>query len=165
MHTLRDVQPMRGILLCLMVLGACAAARPAPLVVGPKPAKVRAPSVAMFAVRAVLAADTLVSTVRWTAPVDDGKGPLDSLKVNITNLSGGSHSVKFTGAALPVVAVFRQVLPFTDATWTVTAQICTFRGTSANASACVSVTGAPFVYVLAAPPAVTGASVGSIKVP
>jgi len=132
---------------------------------GPKPRPVANPRAASVAVVPAMAADTLVTTVRWTAPADDGKGPLDSLKVNINNLAaGGVLSVKFTGT-LPVQAVFRQVLPFADATWTVTAQICVFRGTSANASACVSVAGAPFVYAQAAPPAVSGASVGNVKVP
>ena len=131
---------------------------------GPKPKPVANAKTVNFVVVPAMAADTLVSTVRWTAPVDDGKGPLDSLKVNITNLSGGSLTVKFTGT-LPVQAVFRQVLPFADATWNIGAQICTFRGTSANASACVSVSAPPFVYALAAPPAVSGASVGNVKVP
>lgn len=131
----------------------------------PKPRPVTFARAGNAVVAPVLAADTLVSTVRWTAPVDDGKGPLDSLKVNLANLTGGWHTVKFTGVALPVVAVFRQVLPFADATWNITAQICTFRGSSANASACVSVSAPPFVYVLAAPPAVSGASVGNVKVP
>lgn len=143
---------MIGLLLLLAVLP------------GPKPKPVANARAANAVLVPVMAADTLVSTVRWTAPVDDGKGPLDSLKVNLTALAGGSLSVKFTGT-LPVQAVFRQALPFADATWTVTAQICTYRGTSANASACVSVTAPPFVYALLPPPAVTGASVGNVKVP
>jgi hypothetical protein len=111
-----------------------------------------------------MAADTLVSTVRWTLPADDGKGPLDSLKVNVTNLVGGWHSSKYTGI-LPVQTVVRQVLPFADATWVVTVQICTFRGTSANASSCVSASAPPFVYALGAPPPVSGASVTNVRVP
>lgn len=130
----------------------------------PKPKAVRAVAPVNAMVQPAMAADTLVSTVRWMLPADDGKGPLDSLKVNLTALAGGSLSVKFT-APLPVQTVFRQPLPFADATWIVTAQICTYRGTSANASACVSVTAAPFVYAQAAPPPVTGATVTNVKVP
>jgi hypothetical protein len=135
------------------------------LLPGPKPRPVAHPTAVTAVVVPVLAADTLVSTVRWTNPADDGKGPLDSLKVNVTSLAGGWVSQKFTGTLLPSQVIVRQALPFQDATWTILAQICTYRGTSANAAACVSASAVPFVYALAAPPAVTGASVTNVKVP
>ena len=145
---------MRSLLLLLGLLSAA-----------PKPKAVKPVTPLNAVVVPAMAADTLVTTVRWTLPADDGKGPLDSLKVNINNLAaGGALSVKFT-ATLPTQAVFRQPLPFADATWNIRAQICTYRGVSANASACVSVDAAPFVYALTPPPAVTGASATNVKVP
>jgi len=130
----------------------------------PRPASVRSAAATNAVVATPFAADTLVSTVRWTLPADDGKGPLDSLKVNATALAGGTLSVKFAGT-LPTQAIFRQALPFADATWVVNVQICTFRGNSANSSSCISVAAPPFVYAQAAPPAVSGASVSNVRVP
>lgn len=132
---------------------------------GPKPPAVTGPGVANQLTPPAPAADTLVSTVRWTNPGEDGKGPLDSLKVNINNFAaGGGFTQKFLWP-FPSEAVFRQPLPFRDAIWVVTAQVCVYRGSSAQAAQCVTAESVPFEYGLAAPRPVTGAAVTNVKVP
>lgn len=149
---------MRPLLVALVALGCGAAAAPTvPVPVGPRAGATHA------LVRAA-AADTLVTTVRWTLPASDGRGPLDSLTVNVTHLERGGviHSV------LPPTAVsytVRQVIPFRDATWDVTVQVCTWRGTGANRVTCVNATSPPFVYALEAPPPVAGLVVTNVGPP
>jgi len=161
---------LRGLVLGLLL--AVVACAPKQVVLSPnagnfKPKTVSKAAVGMMLVRPMFAADTLVSTVTWVNPASDGKGPLDSLKVQLSNFSlpgGWLPAVKFTGT-FPTTAVFRQALPFQDATWIAAAQICTYRGLGTNSATCVSVNSAPYVYVLSAPPAVTGATVTNVKVP
>jgi hypothetical protein len=116
---------------------------------------------------AAAAADTLVTTVRWTLPADDGKGPLDSLKVAMPNLIGGSLVQVFLPGVggLPTQAVFRQPLPYRDASYTMVGQVCVFRGTGSNAITCVTASAPPFQYAMVAPPPVTGVSVTNVQVP
>jgi len=155
---------MRRPLLALVVVLGCAATVAAPALA---PAKATAPkrvTVGNTLVRADQAADTLVSAVRWTLPGNDGKGPLDSLTVNVSDLARGGviHSVLPAGA---VAYTVRQALPYTDATWVVVAQVCTWRGTGANRVTCVTADAPPFVYALAAPPPVGALSVSNTRAP
>lgn len=154
---------MRAILLAGLVALGCAAAA-APALAPAKVTEARRATVGNALIVAPLAADTLVTTVRWTLPGNDGKGALDSITVNVADLTRGGmiHSVLPANA---VSYVLRQPLPFRDATWEVTAQVCTWRGTGSNRVTCVNGVSAPFVYALTAPPAVTGVSVSNAGPP
>lgn len=150
---------MRSLLLVLVVAGACGAAA-ATRATGPAPRRV---GVAHTLASSAVAADTLVTTVRWTLPREDGKGPLDSLTVNVPDLArGGSLRVR-----LPITAVaveVRQPIPFRDATWDVLAQVCTWRGQGANQVTCVEARAA-FAYAVAAPPPVSAVTVANTRTP
>lgn len=107
-------------------------------------------------------ADTLVSSILWSLP-NDGKGPLDSVAVTLSNISGGTTlRQKFSGTGNS--AQFRQPIPAIDTTFVVSTTVCTFRGKTAGNSACASAS-ANFVYGLSGPLPVTGLTITNTKIP
>jgi len=88
----------------------------------------------------LFAADTLVTTARWTTPA-----AADSVIVHVEGLAGGLLTQTFR-RPVPAQAVFRQVVPTSAAlsrTWTLTVQICTLANQKVT---CVLVPSTPFVY-------------------
>jgi hypothetical protein len=107
-------------------------------------------------------ADTLVTNVTWTNPSDDGKGPIDSVTVSVTDvnilISTGLRQVH--GAAT-TSAEFRQPLPLRDATYAIEAQVCRYRS---GKSACAQ-DSRTFVYAFLGPAPVNGVTIINTKIP
>ena len=109
----------------------------------PRPADAAPATPAMLlALTPVALTDTVQIDVAWDAPVNDGRGPLDSVMVQVSNLTSGGGWLR---SILPPDLVgwsVRQPIPFLTATWKVVAQVCFYRRTHvscANATAQFSV--------------------------
>lgn len=152
---------MRPLLSVLLL--SCAAAAP---VASPVPA----PAIKIEARvhRAVAAPDTLIMSASWTAPVDDGKGPIDSLRVRFVGVMDDTSYI--FRPPLPTSAKRTQVIPAAaysgaggNATFSIFAQFTTYRR-SGNAvpltSQAVSIS-----LVDAAPANVTGVNFSAVKKP
>lgn len=106
------------------------------------------------------APDTLVLQVRWNLPGDDGRGAVDSVAVNVSNLTAHGW-LRVTVPVLSVAVVVRQPLPYGSATYTVRAQVCAYRRKQV---ACAD-TAAEYAYTEPPLRPVTGLSVSATTVP
>jgi hypothetical protein len=100
-----------------VLLGAC------PRVADAAPA---APVMALALVPVPLA-DTIQVDVRWDAWVDDGRGPLDSIMVQVAHLTSGTGWLRSVLTPDMVGWSVRQAIPYVSATWEVVAQVCFYR--------------------------------------
>ena len=101
--------------LLLLVL-ACLACRPADA----------SPLPVVDGVQATVASDTVIVSVAWSPRIDDGRGSIDSIIVNVMNLQqGGWFRTRLGITALSHEV--RQPIPFLQATWEVPVQVCYFR--------------------------------------
>ncbi len=153
------------LLVALLLVSGCHLMRPQPPgPIGEVPiAAVRSPSLRMAVQHSppdVMAADTAVATITWTIPADDGRGPVDSMKVAVTRFTGGGAD-----RLVPITSTTfedRQPIPFGSASWPVTVQVCRYR--RAVAPACATATGT-LVVADVAPAPVGGLGVTVRKVP
>lgn len=106
------------------------------------------------------APDTLVLEARWNLPGADGRGELDSVTVNFSNLSA-SGWLRINVPLTSVAATLRQPIPAFDAEWIVRAQVCLYRRKQ------VACADAATPYRHTEPPLapVTGLTLGATKVP
>lgn len=72
------------------------------------------------------APDTLVLQARWNLPGSDGRGDLDSVTVNVSNLNANGW-LRINVPLTSVAATLRQPIPSGDATYIVRAQVCLYR--------------------------------------
>lgn len=100
--------------------------------------------------------DTLITTVAWSLS-DDGRGGLDSLRVNVTALLGGWITVRPPLGTISVTV--RQGVPFGDASWDITGQVCAYRR---GKSSCANSTPVRVTIVDVAPPVPTGITVNNV---
>ena len=115
---------MRTAVAGLLVALGCAATVPAvELAMGGRAAKMTATATVRIGVNPA-GQDTLVTVVRWTL-ADDGKGGLDSLRVNTVALMGGSLTARPPVGSVEVT--FRQGIPYRDAQYDIGAQVCAYR--------------------------------------
>lgn len=70
--------------------------------------------------------DTLILQARWNLPGDDGRGALDSVIAQVSNLNANGW-LRLAVPLTAVAATFRQPIPTGDATYVVQAQVCAFR--------------------------------------
>lgn len=106
------------------------------------------------------APDTLVMQARWNLPGNDGRGPLDSVAVNFSNLNA-SGWLRLNVPVLSVAATLRQPVPMFDATWIVRVQVCAYRRKQV---ACTD-TAAEYVHTEPPLPPMAGLSLSVSKVP
>ena len=150
------------VLVLLLVLTGCYLMRPQPP--GPvdyRVTPVRAMQLRTATVRAGVATapDTAVTTATWTLPPDDGRGPVDSMRVVVGRFTGGSLGTRVALTATSYED--RQPIPFGVATWTVTVNVCRYRR---DVPSCVQATG-DLVVADVAPAPVSGLGVTVRKVP
>lgn len=96
----------------------------------------------LLALTPVTLTDTVQVDVAWDPFADDGRGPLDSVMVQVSNLTSESGWLR---SVLPPDLVgwsVRQPIPFLTATWEIVAQVCYYRRahvSCANATATFNV--------------------------
>ena len=73
--------------------------------------------------------DTVQVDVAWDQFADDGRGPLDSVMVQVSNLTSGGGWLRSVLRPDLVGWSVRQPIPFLAATWKVVAQVCFYRRT------------------------------------
>jgi len=147
-----------GLLFLAACVGGSVAAAPA--VVGPlKKLTLRA-----NLARAVAGPDTLVMVPSWVNPTDDGRGPIDSLRLTYTGI-GKDTVVKFS-PPFPSTHTWRQIIPasaYGGTSYNVRVAATTFRR-AAPPTQLLS----PLVNIALPEPAVpgvTGLTVQAVKVP
>lgn len=90
----------------------------------------------------VILTDTVQVDVAWDQFVNDGRGPLDSIMVQVSNLTSGSGWLRSVLTPDMVGWSVRQPIPFLTAMWEVVAQVCFYRRahvSCANATATFNV--------------------------
>jgi|GEM_PF-4916778 len=107
-----------------------------------------------------LVADTLVLQARWNLPGRDGRGELDSVTVNFSNLNA-SGWLRVNVPLTSVAATLRQPIPTFDAEWIVRAQVCLYRRKQV---ACADAA-TPYTHVEPPLAPVDGLSLSATKVP
>lgn len=107
-----------------------------------------------------VAPDTLVMEARWNLPGSDGRGDLDSVTVNFSNLNA-SGWLRVNVPLTSVAATLRQPIPAFDAEWIVRAQVCLYRRKQV---ACADAA-TPYKHVEPPLAPVEGLSVSAVKVP
>lgn len=106
------------------------------------------------------APDTLILQARWNLAGSDGRGELDSVTVNFSNLNA-SGWLRINVPVTSVAATLRQPIPYGEATYIVRAQVCSYRRRQ------VACADQAAQYVYREPPlaAVTGLTITPSKVP
>jgi len=106
------------------------------------------------------APDTLILQARWNLPGSDGRGELDSVTVNFTNLTADGW-LRVNVPLTSVAATLRQPIPYGEATYILRAQVCSYRRRQ------VACADQAVEYVYREPPlaAVTGLTVTPSRVP
>lgn len=99
----------------------------------PADAAPAAPSM-LLALTPVALTDTVQVDVAWDQFADDGRGPLDSVMVQVGNLTSGAGWLRSVLTPDMVGWSVRQAIPFTAATWEVLAQVCFYRRTQSSCS-------------------------------
>jgi hypothetical protein len=151
------------LMVAALLLSGCHLMRPAPPgPIGEVPvAPVARASFRLATVRSPVAdaPDTAVTTATWTIPADDGRGPVDSMRVVVGRFTGGAVGT----LVAPTATSFedRQPIPFGEATWTVAVQVCRYRR---DIPSCVSAE-VDLMVVDVAPAPVGGLEVTARKVP
>lgn len=156
-------------LLTVLALAACAATlakkSDSPLIFGPP--KTMAAKMTASLVSRVAAADTLVMVASWTPGADDGKGALDSMRVQFAGLI--DSSVVYRTLPFPLSRSMRAPIPASkyvgsgSLTYAVYAAVTVYRrGTNSVPLLSNSVN---IVLLDAAPPAPTGLTLQASKVP
>lgn len=106
------------------------------------------------------APDTLVLVARWNLPGTDGRGALDSIAVNVSNLSAAGW-LRLTVPLTSVAVTVRQPIPAFDAEWIVRAQVCLYR----RAQVACADAATTYRYTEPALAAVSGLTVTATQVP
>lgn len=106
------------------------------------------------------APDTLVLQARWNLPGSDGRGALDSVTVNVSNLNA-SGWLRVNVPVTSVAVTVRQPIPGFSAEYVLRAQVCLYRRKQV---ACADAA-TPYTYTEPPLAPVTGVSLSATTVP